>query len=586
MKKVILILLACLWLPRLQASTFYEQLCQFNFNWAQHAERVPAGEARHFTCDREYIQAHLGAVLEVLHHNPVDELSDAQLQMRRFLLRELSAYREAGRFPKNYYRLGRVPVFIDEHDTHCAVGYLMWQSGHDDLARRIASADNYAWVKDIQEPGLAAWQQLSGFTVEELKLIQGAYDYYQPDALIAVNRYDIPQKPGVMNAHFGNLTAQLTEAALPLTIWCRGEGQNGVLNGRWVQNYRIGIPWIEGYYENGKRTGQWKEYYQGTRKLCRTEVWADDKLNGKRIRFDRTGRVIEEILFKDGKAVTKTNFDLETSLSYVRKPLDSTLVWTEVYNASGELIAKGHERVHNPGNLKWFQNIELTALNTIGLQSRDIVSGQQFPGGAGPEGNTVYMPSLYMSPPLVQYMKEGEWHYYKEMPAVTVVPGLSRNGQFWQHYPHYASELTLATAAFDDVACVGNIDSLSIEYVLAQPWSPELVFDNQSRFQIDLRAITQQAHRSSFRRFNNESPVGQSMVKEVRAYGAQDYLHYQIGFYGVDSVGTQMLTGIPIVHWYGTYSRKGERVGVWQYLTTDGTPYKREEYLIPWKERE
>ena len=41
----------------------------------------------------------------------------------------LADYARQGRFPINYYRQERIPVFIDEHDTHCAVGYLMQHTG-------------------------------------------------------------------------------------------------------------------------------------------------------------------------------------------------------------------------------------------------------------------------------------------------------------------------------------------------------------------------------------------------------------------------------------------------------------------------
>ena len=110
-------------------------------------------------------------------------------------------YRTTGNFPVNYYQSGRVPVFINENNTHCAVAYLMQQSGNEELARRVAVADNYAWVKDIHVAGVEAWQQASGFKTDELKLIQGAYDTYRPDAFFRPNKYEIPQKPACIRRH-------------------------------------------------------------------------------------------------------------------------------------------------------------------------------------------------------------------------------------------------------------------------------------------------------------------------------------------------------------------------------------------------
>jgi hypothetical protein len=81
--------------------------------------------------------------------------------------------------------------------------------------------------------------------------------------------------------------------------------------------------------------------------------------------------VIETILFKNGQAVTKTNIDHEKALRHVRTPLDSATVYTEVFTEEGSLIAAGKERIHNPEGLQWFQNIELTALNTFAITARD-----------------------------------------------------------------------------------------------------------------------------------------------------------------------------------------------------------------------
>jgi len=369
MKKTLFTLMLATSLSQAFASSFYKQLCQFNPNWKEYTDRAPKGDARVFPTDREYIQAHLEAVLHILRTNPTNQLSRQQHIARKVLMHELDVYRQAGLFPHNYYRNERIPVFIDEHNTYCAVGHLMRITGYDAMAIRIAAKDNYVWVKDINDPELSIWQEASGFTVAELKLIQGAYDSYMPGAFFHPEKYDIPQQPQLIVANFEEHRGKAKTAAEK--IWCKGEGKNGVLHGTWIQNYAPGMPWIVGYYENGKRTGQWEEYYQGTQQLCRTENWRNDKLNGVRRRFDRQGNIIEEIVFKDGNAVVKTNFDLDAKLTYVRTPIDSALVYTQIFTAGGALIAKGHEKVHNPGGLLWFQNIELTALNSMAITARD-----------------------------------------------------------------------------------------------------------------------------------------------------------------------------------------------------------------------
>ncbi|MCB9230731.1 MAG: hypothetical protein H6581_03670 [Bacteroidia bacterium] len=548
MKKVLLSVCCLFWVHQVFALSFYQQLCAFNPNWAKYVDRAPGGESRTFATDQDLVAAHLGSVLTILRSNPVVHLSQAQFHSRQHLIEVLDGYRKAGNFPLNYYRHERIPVFIDEHDTHCAVGYLLQQTGREDLARRIAAADNYVWVKDIHEADLLAWQQESGFSLEELKLIQGAYDFYQPNALIALNRLEIPQKPEVATRYFDNNY----KGKVPGNIWCRGEGKNGVLHGRWEQNYAAGIPWIVGFYQHGKRTGQWKEYYQGTKQLCRTEVWRNDKLNGVRRRYDRSGNLIEEIDFRDGVAMTKTNYSLEDSLVWVRKPLDSSLVHTEIYTRGGALIAVGKERIHNPGNLLWFQNIELTALNMASITSRDLGNG----GSNDFLGQGV---SLYNQPALVDYRKEGEWVYFPEPgPGVwdqTVLN--SRKSWLVKVFPHFGPELVASLERFEDAQLKDGYDSLRVDFS-----------DNE--------------------------------LVSFYGEGPQDYANLQVRYYeesGLEQrLNPYILSGLNfrrgeikplrMVREAGSFNDKQQKIGLWKLYDRQGVLYKTENFILPEKEEE
>lgn len=550
MKKILTSTLLLLFAFQLSATTFYEQLCNFNFNWKKYATQAPAGEAQNFSSDKEYIQAHLKSVLAILRSNPVDQLNAKQYNSRLHLIAALDEYRVAGIFPINYNRPERIPVFIDEHNTHCAVGYLLQQTGYESVARRISSAYQYSWLKDIQDPELPAWQTASGFTMEELMLVQGAYDFYREDAFIAIDKYETPQKPGCMLVYFENKTLHKPMDAKPDNIWCKGEGANGVLNGKWTQNYAVGIPWIIGYYENGKRSGQWQEYYQGTKMLCRTENWRNDKLNGIRKRFDRDGNLIEEILFKNGKAVTKTNYDLNDSLTYVRKPIDSVLVFTEIY-FEGSLIAAGKERIYNPGNLQWFQNIELTTLNVImTTQSQSMVKR------VDPFGRI----SLYNSPALVEYKKEGDWVYYKEYNYSAKKPANSMRSLLPYHFRHFGSSLVNALSLFDDSKITSGYDSIHAEYA-----------DNN--------------------------------LHDFYGYGSQNHIHLQITYYPAPQIvpqidlnyyGYRSPFGHPIpqqappavVKECGQLDKDDRRIGEWKHFSKENKLYKIENYLVAWKEDE
>ncbi len=556
MKKYVTIIALLLLVQQASAFTLFDQLCAFNPNWRNYANRVPLAPARAFTTDREYIQAHLSQVLDILRSNPTSQLSEARYHSRLHLIALLDGYRVAGHFPINYDRHERIPVFIDPHQTHCAVGYLLQQTGHEDAARRIAAAGNYAWVKDIHDAELPEWQQWSGLSSDELKLIQGAYDHYMPNAFILPNKYEIPQKPACITAFFEQTVPGKRKPQQTGYIWCHGDGNNGVLHGRWEQNYAIGIPWIAGYFDQGKRTGQWMEYYQGTHTLCRTENWRDDKLNGVRKRFDRSGNLIEEIMFQEGNAITKTNYDAEQGLVWVRTPLDSTLVYTKVFTSNGRLLARGHEKVYNPGNLLWFQNIELTALNAAAITSRTL-SVSNGPGNANAI-QPLYLfggGGLYNTPPLVEYKKEGHWFYYKNdkpIPAYSVSQ-VALTDLLHTYYPHIGHNVYAALRYFPDAKVMHGYDSV------------HLVFEDD-------------------------------MLQDFYGYGAADYTRLYMRYHQPRTKGMppelpyritrHRRTQPPIIMATGQYNRANERIGIWKHYNNYGNLYKTENYILPQKDGE
>jgi hypothetical protein len=221
-----------------------------------------------------------------------------------------------------------------------------------------------------------------------------------------------------------------------------------------------------GYFDHGKRSGRWKEYYKGTNKLCRTEHWRDDKLNGIRTRYDREGCEIETILFADGHAVVKTNTDHRKALRWVRTPLDSATVRTQVFTLEGALIAAGKESIHNPEGLSWFQDIELTALNTFAISARDGaprpeegVFVDRFQLGNGPQ-------QIPGSHTLVQYKKEGEWVYYKDYlhKPISAYSTPSPEGIFTFGYKHFGTALHEPIAAYEHLDLRASYDSMHVRY--------------------------------------------------------------------------------------------------------------------------
>ena len=125
------------------------------------------------------IQGHLLDVEGVLRRRATDALSASQRERRNAALNWLREYRERGEFPRNHTHAGRVPVFVDEHGTPCAVAYLLQRSGREDLVREIASADNnvYAWELAV-DARFSEWLDETGLTLDEAARIQPAYADY------------------------------------------------------------------------------------------------------------------------------------------------------------------------------------------------------------------------------------------------------------------------------------------------------------------------------------------------------------------------------------------------------------------------
>ena len=95
---------------------------------------------------------------------------------RQLQIERLKVYSERGLFPLNEGQsTGAVPIFVDRHQTHCAVGYLMHSDGHDSGVQSIVDANNLVYVNEAREGSLLDWVWTSGLTQEEAAMIQPGY---------------------------------------------------------------------------------------------------------------------------------------------------------------------------------------------------------------------------------------------------------------------------------------------------------------------------------------------------------------------------------------------------------------------------
>ncbi|WP_182867974.1 ankyrin repeat domain-containing protein [Stieleria mannarensis] len=154
----------------------YKMLCELNTNWIGYTPRFEILNGT-IPIDDEVsqIQTHLKLVIAQLRSADVSHLSDSQLAQRTAHLQTLQAYMAEGNFPRNIFVTGRRPVFIDPWGTHCAVGHLIATSGHSRLAGAINREHQLDYLRNIQTAGLAQWQRASGFSLDELALIQPTY---------------------------------------------------------------------------------------------------------------------------------------------------------------------------------------------------------------------------------------------------------------------------------------------------------------------------------------------------------------------------------------------------------------------------
>lgn len=141
---------------------------------AAHAQSRPLDAVEG---DRLRITAHLERVEATLLAADISHLSAEQRAARARNVERLRAYRMRGEFPHGYAGQPgpRVPTFIDADGRACAMGQLVIESGHADVAEAIARAQNHARVPEITHRALAPWLVANGMTLEEATLVQPSY---------------------------------------------------------------------------------------------------------------------------------------------------------------------------------------------------------------------------------------------------------------------------------------------------------------------------------------------------------------------------------------------------------------------------
>jgi hypothetical protein len=88
----------------------------------------------------------LQLVEKTLRSRSTDGLREQQIKSRLKTLDQLHAYWLSNTYPINNKVAHRNPIFIDDYNTFCAVGYLIKASGYEPLARTIADSENLSYL--------------------------------------------------------------------------------------------------------------------------------------------------------------------------------------------------------------------------------------------------------------------------------------------------------------------------------------------------------------------------------------------------------------------------------------------------------
>ncbi|MFI5139494.1 MAG: T9SS type A sorting domain-containing protein [Sphingobacteriales bacterium] len=152
------------------------QLESLNQNWKVRICSVPAVmESKISLPEKELIRLHLILVETELRKNIPVGFNREQVKNRMHCLDILHSYGLNGAFPQNSHFSNRVPVFIDENGTYCAVGQLVKETGSEVLTKQISRENNYAYIMDMHYAELDTWAERNGFLKEELAWIQPCY---------------------------------------------------------------------------------------------------------------------------------------------------------------------------------------------------------------------------------------------------------------------------------------------------------------------------------------------------------------------------------------------------------------------------
>lgn len=105
-----------------------------------------------------------------------DDLRRALKEQRKVNLARFHDYRRHKVYPHNTYEPGMMNIWRDSDERLCAVATLVHLDGKDALVDKIALDQNFVRTADLTSGPLVDWMLTSGFTQEEIVMIQAPTD--------------------------------------------------------------------------------------------------------------------------------------------------------------------------------------------------------------------------------------------------------------------------------------------------------------------------------------------------------------------------------------------------------------------------
>jgi hypothetical protein len=119
------------------------------------------------------VSGHLAYVESLLRMRSTQHLSETQRTNRELLLDLLVVYASGRSYPQGLFQKGDDrPCYVDEEGVFCPVGFLLARTAGQQFAQAVCAAQSAEALTPTQRDRLDQWISYSGFTDQELSLIQ------------------------------------------------------------------------------------------------------------------------------------------------------------------------------------------------------------------------------------------------------------------------------------------------------------------------------------------------------------------------------------------------------------------------------